>query len=334
MNDSGSPILAVDIPTGLDADTGACDGPWVHANHTLSLLTLKPGLFTAQGRDAAGQVWWDALGLEETAAGPTAVLAGAPVQPMGVHLHASHKGTRGDVAVVGGAAGMVGAALLAGSAALHAGAGRVFISLLDEAPLAVNPWQPELMFRSLPALPLTALTVVCGCGGGNAVNQVLPELLRGATHLVLDADALNAIAADTALQALLRQRPTEFATVITPHPLEAARLLSSSAPQVQANRLAAVLQLTERFQCVAVLKGSGTITAAAGRVPMVNSSGNGLLGTGGTGDVLAGLIGARLAAGASAFDAAWTAVFQHGQAADQWPSGKALTASGLAAALR
>ena len=126
---------------------------------------------------------------------------------MPARLHASHKGSFGDVAVVGGAAGMTGAALLAARAALHAGAGRVFVALLDaelgEHRMTVDPLQPELMFRSLETLPLRLQTVVCGCGGGDAVRHVLPQVLSQAPRLVLDADALNAISADTSLQTLL-----------------------------------------------------------------------------------------------------------------------------------
>ncbi|MGI9132834.1 MAG: ADP-dependent NAD(P)H-hydrate dehydratase, partial [Rhodoferax sp.] len=160
------------------------------------------------------------------------------------------------------------------------------------------------------------------------------ELLRRAPALVLDADALNAIAADPALQDLLRQRSTAQRTVLSPHPLEAARLLACSAAEVQADRLQATRQLAERFSAVVVLKGSGTVVGAADRTPCINPTGNALLASGGTGDVLAGLVGARLAAGASAFDAASMAVFQHGLLADQWPAGQALTAGALAHALR
>jgi hydroxyethylthiazole kinase-like uncharacterized protein yjeF len=175
--------------------------------------------------------------------------------------------------------------------------------------------------------------VVCGCGGGTAVRTVLPELLRQAPRLVLDADALNAIATEASLQSLLRQRPLDYATVLTPHPLEAARLLGTTTAQVQANRLAAGRQLSDQYGCTVVLKGSGTVTTAPGQTALINPTGNGLLATGGTGDVLAGLIGAHLASGVSAWEAAWVSVYQQGQVADQWPPDQALTASALANAL-
>jgi ADP-dependent NAD(P)H-hydrate dehydratase / NAD(P)H-hydrate epimerase len=226
---------------------------------------------------------------------------------------------------------MTGAALLAASAALHSGAGRVFASLLDGGSLAVDASQPELMFRAWDSLDLSAMAVACGCGGGDSIRAVLPKVFATASALVLDADALNAIAADTQLQTLLqarsrRQRPT----VITPHPLEAARLLACGATQVQADRLKAARELMQRFGCVVVLKGSGSIIAAPGSTPKINSTGNARLATAGTGDVLAGKIAARLARGASAFDAAAGAVYAHGLAADQWPLNMPLTAGALA----
>lgn len=327
MGAAAAPVLAVDLPSGLDANTGA--GHAVTATHTLSLLSLKPGLFTAAGRDASGQVWFDDLGAGDPAQGPSAWLAGPPAPS--VRLHASHKGSYGDVAVIGGAAGMTGAVLLAASAALHAGAGRVFAALLDGGALTVDTSQPELMFRPWDSLDLTRMAVACGCGGGDAIRAVLPKVLSTAGALVLDADALNAISTDTQLQSLLqarsrRQRPT----VLTPHPLEAARLLGCSAQQVQRDRLLASRELVQRFDCVVVLKGSGSVIAAPGLPPTINSTGNDRLATAGTGDVLAGMIAARLAAGISAFDAAAGAVYAHGLAADDWPRSMPLTASALA----
>ncbi|WP_296491906.1 ADP/ATP-dependent (S)-NAD(P)H-hydrate dehydratase, partial [Rhodoferax sp.] len=136
------------------------------------------------------------------------------------------------------------------------------------------------------------------------------------------------------LQALLRARgQQQRATVLTPHPLEAARLLAGSAAEVQANRLEAAQQLARRFACTVVLKGSGTLIAQQDTTPVINPTGNARLATGGTGDVLAGLIGARLAGGLNAFDAACQAVHQHGRVADDWPPDQALTAAQLAKAL-
>ena len=164
---------------------------------------------------------------------------------------------------------------------------------------------------------------------------MLPRVLSIAVRLVLDADALNAVANDTALQSLLKARTARGCeTVLTPHPLEAARLLQTTTEQVQSDRLFAAARLAELFQAVVVLKGSGSVIAAPGQISRINASGNALLATGGTGDVLAGMLGAALAGGMVAFDAARREVFMHGRAADNWletHSGEALTASKLAA---
>jgi hydroxyethylthiazole kinase-like uncharacterized protein yjeF len=327
MNAGKVPVLAVDLPSGLDGDTGTLAA--VHATHTLSLLTLKPGLFTGAGRDAAGEVWWDDLGIAPTLPVTTAWLSGSPARS--ARLHASHKGSYGDVAVIGGAPGMGGAVLLAASAALHAGAGRVFAALLDQGALAVDSSQPDLMLRSWDTLDLDTMAVACGCGGGDAIRAPLPRVMAGAKALVLDADALNAIAADPQLQALLTARSRRGRpTVLTPHPLEAARLLGCDTSQVQQDRLAAGRELVSRFGCVAVLKGSGTVISGPGAIPVINATGNARLASAGTGDVLAGMIAARLAAGMGAFDAAAAAAYQHGLAADAWPRDVPLTASALA----
>ncbi|WHZ11435.1 MAG: NAD(P)H-hydrate epimerase / ADP-dependent (S)-NAD(P)H-hydrate dehydratase [Burkholderiaceae bacterium] len=334
--------LAIDLPSGLDADSGAfaiqtiatsqystsASGRFSQQN-TLSLLTLKPGLFTAHGRDAVGQVWFDDLGVDAAGEPPTALLSGPPRVP--ARAHASHKGSYGDVAVIGGAPGMTGAALLAATAALHGGAGRVYVGLLGEPEMRSDIAQPELMFRDPEAFSLDALTVVCGCGGGEAVRALLPKVLASAARLVLDADALNAVATDAALQTALRERATAGqATVLTPHPLEAARLLGCSAAEVQQRRLGAATTLAERFACTVALKGSGTVIAAAGQTPAINPTGNACLATAGTGDVLAGMIGARLAAGQVPFEAACAAVYRHGLVAERWPDGHTLTAGALA----
>lgn len=350
LQHSPAAMLAVDLPSGLDADTGQFAAGFsppptaaAHlpqkAHHTLSLLTLKPGLFTASGRDAAGSVWLDDLGTSPPSESPSVWLSG-PALPA-PRSHASHKGSYGDVAVVGGEGlaarglGMTGAALLAASAALHAGAGRVLVALLDEGRMALDGTQPELMFRRFDALALEELTVVCGCGGGEAVRTVLPAVLAQAARLVLDADALNALAADAALRSLVVNRSGRgLPTVLTPHPLEAARLLGLSAAEVQADRLRAAQQLAQQLHCIVVLKGSGTVIAAPGQAPAINPTGNARLATAGTGDVLAGMVGAGLAGGratgADALRAATEAVYRHGFAADRWPAGGTLTAGALA----
>jgi hydroxyethylthiazole kinase-like uncharacterized protein yjeF len=336
INASPALVLAVDLPSGLHPDHGQPLGAHaVHADHTLQLLTLKPGAFTAVGRDHAGVCWFDALQVEETAPQPTAWLSGPAARA--ARPHSSHKGSYGDVAVVGGASGMAGAAWLAGSAALAAGAGRVYCSLLDATS---PPPRAELMTRpngwqAAPAV-LQATTVVCGCGGSDAIRDTLPPLLAHAGRLVLDADALNAITADAALRSLLVRRSGP--TLLTPHPLEAARLLQRATAEVQADRLAAAQALADSLACAVLLKGSGTVIASPGRTPVINSSGNAALATPGSGDVLAGWAAGLWAqepetgAHTLAAQAAW----QHGAAADTFAArhaGRPLRAAALIEAL-
>ena len=338
MQNSDRPVLCIDVPTGLLADTGEWQGPKLvngQERHTLSLLTLKPGLFTASGRDAAGQVWFNDLGITPNHM-PSAWLQQTR-QSDKAPAHNSHKGSLGDVMVIGGAPGMTGAAVLASLGALHGGAGRVFTGVLDEtAGHSISAAHPVLMVRPATELDMSHATVVCGCGGGDAIRALLPRVLSSSQQLVLDADALNAIARDAGLQTLLRQRHARNKpTVLTPHPLEAARLHNTSTPQIQQNRLDAAQQMAEEFQCVVVLKGSGSVIAGPGQTPIINGSGNARLATAGTGDVLAGWIGAYMANGLSAWDASCQAIYLHGHSADNWPSeGPALDAARLATSIR
>ena len=252
-----APVLCIDTPTGLNADTGAWLGAVTphHTNaqrHTLSLLTLKPGLFTADGRDVAGQVWFNDLGVETTSS-PAAWLQ-QNIATQRDRPHSSHKGSFGDVSVLGGAQGMSGAAILASMAALHGGAGRVFTGLIDtQTRDALTSMHPALMVRQPNDLNLATSTIVCGCGGGDGIHTFLPHILSSAPRLVLDADALNAIARDTSLQTLLKNRNTRHkSTVLTPHPLEAARLLDCSTQDIQTNRLQAAQQLANIYQQIFV----------------------------------------------------------------------------------
>lgn len=346
MQASSAPVLCVDLPTGLRADTGE----WLRTDntrqstsprHTLSLLTLKPGLFTADGRDAAGQVWFDDLASIAT---DNTVHSIPPVAHLQLSAtsntqrpHNSHKGSFGELIVIGGAHGMTGAAVLASVAALHAGAGRVYLGLLDAgARASVTAQHPALMVRGMDTLQPQTACVVCGCGAGDEVRAVLPKVLSTAAQLVLDADALNAVASDRSLLQLVKNRTQRRRpTVLTPHPLEAARLLNCSTQAIQNNRLHSARQLAELTGAVVVLKGSGTVIAAPGETPVINHTGNALLATAGTGDVLAGVIGAKMAQGQNAFEAACDGTRAHGLIADTWPkTGPALDAVLLAASIR
>lgn len=296
------PILAIDTPSGLNADTGQ-GLPWTpRATATLSLLTLKPGLFTGHGRDFSGEIWWDDLSAPSSEES-TAWLGSNATPPH--RRHHQHKGSFGDLTIVGGAPGMTGAALLAGRAAHAAGAGRVYLSLLGEAkPEAgladsssrhVDIVNPALMFRNASAEATSVWsghTLVVGCGAGQEVASVLPHALQLAARLIIDADGLNAIAESKALRARLRQRGDRgLPTILTPHPLEAARLLGCTTDAVQGDRIATAQRLAEELASVVVLKGSGTVIASPSTTPFINLPGNAALASPGTGDVLAGWMG-------------------------------------------
>jgi hydroxyethylthiazole kinase-like uncharacterized protein yjeF len=174
------------------------------------------------------------------------------------------------------------------------------------------------------------MTTVCGCGGGSAIATHLQGIFTSLAPVVIDADALNEIAFDPTLQAAVKRRSTSaLATVLTPHPLEAARLLGWDTTQVQQDRLKAANQLASMYGCTVILKGSGTVIAEPGQIPVLNATGNAQLATAGTGDVLAGMVGAHLAGRQPAFQAACAAVYEHGAMADTWQGPQRLTASQL-----
>jgi hydroxyethylthiazole kinase-like uncharacterized protein yjeF len=313
------PRLALDVPSGLDAERGTVIGDMAFcATHTITFIGDKPGLHTADGRDHAGTVTVASLAIEAALFPAPHACLNAPelfrkrLQP---RLHNSHKGSYGDVAVVGGAQGMGGAAILAARAAARCGAGRVFAGFIGNVP-AYDQAQPELMCRPAAGLELDTATLVLGPGMGDsgAAHEVLRAALLSIAPLVLDADALNLIAADASLQALLAQR--QSGAMITPHPLEAARLLGCTSATVQADRLASARELAQRYQVVVVLKGSGTVIARPDQFCVINATGNAGLATAGSGDVLAGICGALLAQGWPMWEAALGAVWLHGHAAD------------------
>ena len=344
INAAKRPVLAIDLPTGLHGDTGATlGGAVVRADHTLALLSLKPGLFTGHGRECAGRIWFDGLGVESDAVAACALLAGAPQArtARGWRGHTQHKGSFGNVLVIGGVAGMAGAAVLAARAALAAGGGRVYLAGSGLPHDGFDPSRPELMLRPVPALlapPMLASgTTVCGCGGGAAIRDWLPPVIHHAARLVLDADALNAVAAEPALRLAVRARASRgLPTIVTPHPLEAARLLGSDAAAVQIDRLRAAQTLADDLAACVVLKGSGSVVATPDALPRINPTGNARLATAGTGDVLAGWLGglwAQHGEDRSIQDIAAAAVWLHGQAASLSPGRGPLLAADLIGAI-
>jgi hydroxyethylthiazole kinase-like uncharacterized protein yjeF len=317
------PLLALDCPSGLDSDTGTVHGTAIRATHTLTFLGGKPGLFTADGPDLCGEVHIDTLGLDATQPGQ------ATGRIIGFELFAgqaqarrrnSHKGMYGNAGILGGDHGMVGAALLTARAALRLGSGRVYVGLLEASAPAVDLGQPELMLRSAEQLLNTELTplTILACGPGLGQRPQAGALLARAClldiPLVLDADALNLIAGDSALQKALSTR--QAPTVLTPHPTEAARLLGSSTAIVQADRLGAARELAARFKACVVLKGSGSVVSTADGDWFINTSGNPGLATAGSGDILTGFVSALLAQGWPPLEALLGAVHLHGLAAE------------------
>lgn len=393
VNRARVPVLAIDVPSGLDADSGApvggADAPVIQARQTVTMIADKPGLHTGAGLRHAGRVWVAPLsdlpleaelGALEAADGPAdagewhgvpteaeaemdpdhghdvddsgmddadadapcpadedsfphdlpGVLLTAPLAAALLPARArdAHKGNGGDVLVVGGRLGMAGAARLAAQGAAGAGAGRVWIAVEEEdcpqdapgkARQPVDPLHPEIMrfvWDADAALPGAAPVLVVGCGLGQdeTAQQWLEHALASQAPLVIDADALG----------LLTDPPEAPCSILTPHPLEAARLLGVSVADVQADRPACARALAARFEAVAVLKGAGTVVAAPDGRLAINTSGHPVLATAGTGDVLAGTIAALLAgllrAGCPPDEAAWQAacagVWLHGRAGE------------------
>lgn len=338
--DAGMFVLAIDLPSGLDADTGEVVGGDLagafRADLTLSLLADKPGLRTGQGPALAGEVRVDPLGVLVSLPADGLLLdpdmARSLVRP---RPRVSHKGSFGGVVVMGGAPGLQGAAVLAATAAQAIGAGKVWLACPEAVPLAGNA--PQLMSRSFEAAADDVEAVVIGCGLGTSARAStrLRSALAEARASVVDADALNLIASDPALAHALAARPG--ATVLTPHPLEAARLLGVSTATVQSDRVAAALRLAGQCRAVVLLKGAGTIIASPCGRWAINTTGSAALATGGTGDVLAGLIGGLLAQSYPAWEAACLGAWLHGRAADLWqldhPHGAGLDPAHLPALL-
>ncbi|HEY0337277.1 MAG TPA: NAD(P)H-hydrate dehydratase [Burkholderiales bacterium] len=321
MNNSSGPILALDVPSGLESDSGRVLGGAVRASDTITFIALKPGLLTLNGPDQCGTLHLATLGLDAPALMPACGrVIGREVLSTGLRRRRinTHKGDYGSVAIIGGASGMLGAALLAGRAALKVGAGRVYVGCMAENAPAVDSVQPELMLRTADQIlaldHLACLAVGPGLGQTDKACALLTAALGSPLPLVLDADALNLLAQHSALRTplLFRTAPT----LLTPHPAEAARLLGTTTPAVQAERVAAALKLAEMHRCGVVLKGAGSILAWPDGRWAVNSSGNPGMASAGMGDVLTGILAALLAQGADALTALECGVYLHGAAAD------------------
>jgi NAD(P)H-hydrate epimerase len=320
INASHVPVLALDLPSGLHADTGAVMGAAVQATRTITFIGLKIGCFLGAGPDYTGTLEFDAL---DTPPRPATL-----VRPVAERLDASliarvlprrrrtsHKGDFGHVLVVGGGAGMAGAARLAGEACLRSGAGLVTVATRAAHALAINAARPELMChgvedaRALQPLLERARVVAIGPGLGQDAwaRALLDTVFACERPLVLDADALNLLAGSP-------RRRDDW--ILTPHPGEAARLLGLDTGVVQGDRLGALARLSERYGGVIVLKGAGTLIGRAGEIPALCDRGNPGMASAGMGDVLTGTIAGLRAQTPNAWDAARVGVLAHALAGD------------------
>ena len=323
INASGAPVVAVDIPSGLCADTGSVLGSAVVADLTVTFVGLKRGLFTLQGPEHSGAVQFSDLAVfPEVYAAVPAHCARLALEPLLERLPprsaSAHKGFFGNVLVVGGDYGFAGAAAMAAESALRCGAGLVQVATRPEHVSAVVARTPEVMPRGVAsgdeflAMAEAADVLVVGPGLGQSPWSI--ELLRLSLTcgkpLVLDADALNVLAAGT-----LGKMAAVSNWVLTPHPGEAARLLGCSTGQVQADRFASVSALQQRYGGVVILKGNGSLITGGGHI-LLSDYGNPGMASGGMGDVLSGVIGALLAQHLPPLEAAALGVCLHGAAAD------------------
>ena len=339
----GGPVIAIDVPSGLDADRGSPvggrEGVVVAAEATVTMIAGKPGLWTGAGLQAAGRCTVATLGLDDAvhaaaAAADSEDACAAWEQEDALRAWPAagvdvHKGSFGQVLVDGGGRGLEGALLLAARGAQAVGAGKVFVRVPEgEAPF--DPREPQLMRWPAEAVPPAhgVRVVGCGLGTGEAAVARLAEAIAAPGPLVLDADALNLLAAGRLAWRARAAAPT----VLTPHPLEAARLLGTTTADIQADRWGAVRALATRFDACVVLKGAGTLVAAPRRPALAVAGAVPALASAGTGDVLAGILGGLLARGvADAFEAAALGAWLHAQGGALWQT-QHRAAAGLSAA--
>ena len=318
-NAQACPVLALDIPSGLNSDTGRVLGRVVRATHTITFIGLKPGLLTLDGPDCCGQVSVADLSLKDSSTKTEHGWIAEPAMFANVlrpRPKNFHKGLSGSLAVIGGAAGMAGAALLAGRVALKLGAGRVYAGLLEEQSL--DPGAPELMLRhpdDVLGLDLDAIVIGPGLGKGERAETLLAAVLASDIPCVLDADALNLIAENEDLRKGCARRTAD--TLLTPHPAEAARLLAETTATVQADRLKSARALSTNLNAHVVLKGNGSIISARDGHWFINTSGNPGMASAGMGDVLSGMLGALLAQKYTGETALVLGVHLHGCAGDE-----------------
>ena len=338
-NRQSCPVLALDVPSGIQSDTGRVLGCAVRATHTITFIALKPGLLTLDGPDHCGELRVASLDIDLSKAKANAWVADRALFPSALRPRPRnfHKGNAGSLGIVGGARGMSGAALLAGRAALKLGSGRVYVGLLEH--LAVDFGAPELMLRHVDDVlgqDLDAVVAGPGLGRTEHAATLVGAVLASDWPCVLDADALNLLSEDENLRKACERRSAD--TLLTPHPAEAARLLKSSVSEVQDDRIAAARAISQRYNSHVVLKGNGSVLLARDGHLFVNTTGNPGMASAGMGDVLSGILGALLAQRLSGESALVLGTHLHGAAADELAATGAgpvgLTAGELADAAR
>ena len=337
INYSGRPVLALDVPSGLNTDSGDCPGAAIRASVTVTFIAGKRGLHTGRAADQVGTLELATLGVPDSvyaATSPDARLLTADALPPRARY--ANKGDNGHVLVIGGEHGMAGAVRLAGESALRAGAGLVSVATHAEHVFALNAARPELMVHGVDGpqalAPLleraSVLALGPGLGQGAWGHALWLTALDANKPLVLDADGLN----------LLAREPRRFTapTVMTPHPGEAARLLGVSTREIERDRFAAARELAKRYAAVVVLKGAGSLVADPDGRLDVCPWGNPGMASGGMGDLLTGVVAALLAQGCSAWRAACLGVGLHARAGDRaaQQGERGLLASDLLAPLR
>lgn len=333
VNQSGKPVLAVDIPSGLSADTGAVLGCAIKASLTVTFIGLKRGLLSGLGPGLSGRIYFNDLAVPESVYETVpstscredyASLATLLSSFLSPRQRTAHKGSFGHVLIVGGNYGMAGAALMAGMSAMRVGAGMVTVATRPEHCGVITSRQPELMVRGIAGLKdlqplLEKATVVilgpglgAGSSGGEWAQTLFNYLVQQDLPMVVDADGLNLLSRH--VPKLRKQN-----RVLTPHPGEAGRLLACSAEKIESNRFEAVEKIQRVYAGVVVLKGAGTLIAAEeeneARQYLI-SAGNPGMATAGMGDVLSGVIGGLMAQGLNPIAAARLGVAVHGAAAD------------------
>lgn len=314
-----APVVALDIPSGLIAQTGATPGAVIHAAHTITFIALKPGLLTGKARDVVGKLHHNALGLDGWLAGRDTHITRFDETDLAQWLKprrpTSHKGDHGRLVIIGGDHGTAGAIRMAGEAALRSGAGLVRVLTRSENISPLITARPELMVHELTPQTLDdslewADVVVVGPGLGQQAwgKQALQKVGNFRKVTLWDADALNLLAINP---------DKRHNRILTPHPGEAARLLNCSVAEIERDRLLSAQRLVKRYGGVAVLKGAGTIVACESGAMGIVDAGNAGMASGGMGDVLSGIIGALLGQKLTPYDAACAGCVVHGAAADR-----------------